>query len=163
LFEGRETVEVEAMVRPVVEAAGLELVEATLLRERGRRVVRVTVDRDGGIDLDTIGEVSGRIGRRLDLEGFDPGPYDLEVSSPGLERPLRGPRDFERRVGQRVKVRTAQPIEGSRTHVGSIASADEHAVRIATEAGEREIRYEDMTSARTVFEWGSAERRGGKR
>jgi ribosome maturation factor RimP len=156
-------VEVEAMVRPVVEAAGLELVDVGLHRERGRRILRVTVDREGGVDLDTIGEVSGRIGRRLDLEGYDPGRYDLEVSSPGLERPLREPRDFERRVGERIKVRTGKPVDGSRTHVGSIVSADGRAVRIATETGERELAYQDITSARTVFEWGAAERRGGKR
>jgi ribosome maturation factor RimP len=155
-------VEVDAMVRPVVEAAGLELVEVDLHREHGRRVLRVTVDREGGVDLDTIGDVSGRIGRRLDLEGFDPGPYDLEVSSPGLERPLQGRRDFERRLGERVTVRTGRPIEGNRTHQGPIVAADDRAVRIATDAGERELAYEDITSARTVFEWG-AERRGGKR
>jgi ribosome maturation factor RimP len=163
LFEGRGTVEVEAMVRPVVEAAGLELVDAGIHRVGGRRILRVTVDRDGGVDLDTIGDVSGRIGRRLDLEGFDPGPYDLEVSSPGLERPLKEPADFERRVGERVKVRTREAIDGGRTHHGSIVSADERSVRIATDRGEREIRYQDMTSARTVFEWSATERRGGKR
>jgi ribosome maturation factor RimP len=156
-------VEVDAMVRPVVEAAGLTLVEVGLHREHGRRVLRVTVDRDGGVDLDTIGEVSGRIGRRLDLEGFDPGPYDLEVSSPGVERPLRGRRDFERRLGERVKLRTGRSIDGSRTHLGTIVAADDRAVRIATDAGERELAYDDVTSARTVFEWGGAERRGGKR
>jgi ribosome maturation factor RimP len=156
-------VEVDAMVRPVVEAAGLELVDVGLHREQGRRVLRVTVDRDGGVDLDTIGEVSGRIGRRLDLEGFDPGPYDLEVSSPGLERPLHGRRDFEQRLGERVKLRTGRPVDGSRTHLGTIVAADDRAVRIATDAGERELAYDDVTSARTVFEWGGAERRGGKR
>lgn len=152
------------MVRPVVEAAGLEFVDAGIHRVGGRLVLRVTVDRDGGVDLDTIGDVSGRIGRRLDLEGFDPGgPYDLEVSSPGLERPLKAPADFERRVGERVKVRTREAIEGGRTHHGSIVSADDRSVRLATDRGEREIRYEDMTSARTVFEWSTTERRGGNR
>ena len=141
------------MVRPVVEAAGLELVEASFVRERGRRVLRVTVDREGGIDLDSIAEVSERISRRLDLEGFDPGPYELEVSSPGVERPLRHPGDFARRVGQRVRVRTARPVEGSRTHRGTIVSATGEEVRIATDRGERVVPYGDITSARTEFEW----------
>src|SRR4051812_39266496 len=68
-FSGGD-MDVEALLRPVVEAAGLELVDAAFARERGRRILRVTVDRDsaGGIDLDTIAEVSGRISRRLDLE-----------------------------------------------------------------------------------------------
>ena len=100
--------DVEALLRPVVEAAGLELVDAAFTRENRRRVLRVTVDRDvaGGPDLDAIAEVSARISRRLDLEDFAPGPYTLEVSSPGVERPLRQPRDYERRVGDRVRVRS---------------------------------------------------------
>src|SRR5919106_3538082 len=92
LFFG--TMELEAVVRPVVEAAGLELVDVTFRREAGRRILRVTVDREGGVDLGAISLVSERISRRLDVEGFEPGPYSLEVSSPGVERPLRRPADF---------------------------------------------------------------------
>src|ERR687887_518436 len=99
--------DVEGLVRPVVERAGLELVAIRLVKENGRRVLRVTLDREGGVDLDVIADASERISRRLDLEGFDPpgGSYDLEVSSPGIERKLRTPRDFERRIGARVRVR----------------------------------------------------------
>ncbi|HXF71534.1 MAG TPA: ribosome maturation factor RimP [Actinomycetota bacterium] len=149
--------DVEALVRPVVEAAGMELVEAVLGRERGRRVLRVTVDREGGVDLDAISEVSERISRRLDLEGFDPGagPYSLEVSSPGLERPLREPRDFRRRVGERVRVRTKEPVGGARTHEGRLAAADEEAIVVAAGGGERRIAYAEIRSARVVVDWES--------
>lgn len=146
--------DVEALVRPVVESAGLELVEVVFLREAGRRILRVTVDREGGVDLDTISETSERVSRRLDLEGFQPGPYSLEVSSPGLERPLRTPRDFQRRVGEKVKVKTAAPIQGSRTHTGALVSADAEAIVIAADGGELRVPYADIASARTVFEWG---------
>lgn len=155
--------DVEALVRPVVEAAGLELVEAVVARERGRRVLRVTVDREGGVDLDAIAEVSERISRRLDLEGFDPGagPYSLEVSSPGLERPLREPRDFQRRVGERVRVRTREPVGGSRTHEGPLVAADAEAIVVAGAGGERRIPYGEIRSARLVVDWES-ELRSGK-
>jgi ribosome maturation factor RimP len=156
--------EVEAMIGPVVEAAGLELVEVGFAREAGRRVLRITVDRDpveGGLDLETISVVSERISRRLDLEGFDPpgGPYTLEVSSPGIERPLKAPRDFARRVGEKVRVRTRGPVAGSRTHLGTLVAASPDEVRIATDAGERTVRFEDIASARTVLEWGPPARR----
>jgi ribosome maturation factor RimP len=150
------------MVRPVVEAAGLELVDVGFHREQGRRILRVTVDRDGGVDLDSIAEISNRISRSLDFQGFEPGPYDLEVSSPGVERQLREPGDFARRVGERVKVKTASPVEGSRTHLGAIVQADARVVRIATETGERTIPIGEITSARTVFEWGQDGARRGK-
>jgi ribosome maturation factor RimP len=152
--------ELEAVVRPVVEAAGLELVDVTFRREAGRRILRVTVDREEGVDLDTIAGTSERLSRRLDLEEFAPGPYTLEVSSPGVERPLRRPEEFVRRVGDKVKVRTTEPIEGARNHAGVLVAADEDSVTIATERGERTLRYGDISSARTVFEW---KERGGKK
>ena len=146
--------DLDEQLRPVVGAAGLELVEVTMVRENGQRVLRVTVEREGGVDLDAIATVSGRIGRRLDLEGFAPGPYSLEVSSPGLERPLRTPRDFARRVGERVRVKTAGPDVERRTLEGTILAADERQLKIATDGGEVEVPFEAIASARTVFEWG---------
>jgi ribosome maturation factor RimP len=153
--------EVEAMVRPVVEAAGLELVEATFLRGKGRGVLRVTVDREDGVDLETIGEVSERVSRRLDLEGFDPGPYSLEVSSPGVERPLRDPRHFARALGARVKLKVREE-QGARSIEGTLVDAGPERVRISTGSGERELAYEDVVSAQTVHDW-AADLRDEKR
>lgn len=146
----------EALVRPVVESSGLELWEVAFRGEGGRSVLRVSVDREGGVDLDTIAEVSERLSRRLDLEDFGPRGYTLEVSSPGLERPLRTPRHFRWSVGQRVKVKTVEPIDGSRVHEGALVSAGAEAIAIASEGGERRVPYADIASARTVFEWGTA-------
>jgi ribosome maturation factor RimP len=147
------SVEVEELVRPVVEAAGLELVEVTFGRQAPRRVLRVIVDRQGGVDLDAISDVSERVSRRLDLEGFAPGPYSLEVSSPGIERALRQPSDFARRLGETVRVKTNTPLEGSRTIVGALVSADDESIVIATAGGEVRVPYRDIASARTVVDW----------
>src|SRR5207244_13338213 len=67
------------------------------------------------------------------------GPYSLEVTSPGVERPLRGPRDFAGRVGERVKVKTAEPVDGTRSFTGTLVAAGDRVVRIATEQGERTL------------------------
>jgi ribosome maturation factor RimP len=148
--------DVEELVRPVVEASGLELWEVSFGKERGRMVLRVTVDRDGGVDLDTISATSERLSRRLDLEGFsDDRPYALEVSSPGLDRALREPRHFRRSVGQRVRVKTAGPVDGRRVHEGALVSADAEAIVVASDGGELRVPYADVASARTVFEWGT--------
>ena len=151
--------DLEALVAPVVEAAGLDLVDVELRREGKRRVLRVTVDREGGLDLDTIAEVSERVSRRLDVEGFDPGPYALEVSSPGLERPLRGPADFGRHVGQEVRVRTSEPVGGARVHRGRLIAAGEEVVTIATDDGERTVAYGNVAAARTLVDWDEALKR----
>jgi ribosome maturation factor RimP len=146
--------DLDGLVRTVVEDAGLELVEVSFGKEQGRRVLNVSVDREGGVDLEAIADVNRRIARRLDLEGFDPGPYSLEVGSPGIERPLRSPEEFARRVGERVKVKTTRPVDGARTLEGTIVAADEQQLKIATDQEERTIPFEDIASARTVFEWG---------
>jgi ribosome maturation factor RimP len=155
-------VDAEELVRPVVEAAGLELVEVVFRRESGRRVLRVTVDRPGGVDLDTISETSEKVSRRLDLEGFAPGPYALELSSPGLERALREPADFRRRVGFRVKVKTSEPLEGSKVHEGELVSADGEEIVIVAVGGELRVPYDDIASARAVVDWDAELKRSGR-
>jgi ribosome maturation factor RimP len=154
--------DLEGLVRPVVESAGMELVEVGLRREQGRQVLRVTVDREGGVDLETIAATSERVSRRLDLEGLQFGPYSLEVSSPGIERPLRDPHDFGRRVGERVRVKTANPVEGSKTLHGTIVEAGPEVVRVATEGGVRVVAYQDITSARTDVDWDRELRRSAR-
>lgn len=152
-FEEEGKVEAEALVRPVVESAGLELVEVVFGREGGRRVLRVTVDKEGGVDLDTIAVTSQKLSRRLDLEGFSSSsPYALEVSSPGVERPLRTPRDFKKKIGEKVKVKVAG-VEPS-TETGLLEKADDETIVVATDGGRVRIAYADIASARTVFEWG---------
>ncbi|HSD48448.1 MAG TPA: ribosome maturation factor RimP, partial [Actinomycetota bacterium] len=111
--------DVEALVRPVVESSGLELWDVAFRGEGRRSVLRVSVDREGGVDLDTIADVSERLSRRLDLEDFGPRGYTLEVSSPGIERPLRTPWHFGRSVGQKVKVKTVAPIDGAKVQEGA--------------------------------------------
>ncbi|MEX2457356.1 MAG: ribosome maturation factor RimP [Actinomycetota bacterium] len=147
--------QLEGVIRSVVEADGLELVEAAFVREGGRRTLRVTVDREGGLDLDAIATVSERLSRRLDAaDVVTGGRYSLEVSSPGIERALSEPRHFTRHVGATVKVKTAEPVQGALSHLGTLAAADDDGFTLVTEAGERRLTYADVASARTVFEWG---------
>jgi ribosome maturation factor RimP len=146
--------DLEGLVRPVIESLGLQLVDVTFGRESGRRVLRVTIDREGGVDLDAIARTSERLSRRLDIEDFAEGSYALEVSSPGIERRLKRPEDFLRAVGSKVRIRTRDPVAGSRTHTGTLAAADETGIVVATDDEERRFGYPDLTAARTIFEWG---------
>ncbi|MEA2556817.1 MAG: ribosome maturation factor RimP [Actinomycetota bacterium] len=146
--------DVEVLVTPVIEGAGFELVEVTFGRESGTRVLRITVDRPGSaLDLDTIAELAEKVSRRLDLEGFAPGPYRLEVSSPGIERPLKRREEFERFLGAQVKVKSHGLIDNVRNHSGELVSADAEAIVIATDGGERRVGYPEIASARTVADW----------
>jgi ribosome maturation factor RimP len=152
----------DALIRPVVERAGLELVEVVLRRDEGRRVLRVTVDRDEPLDVATIAEVSERVSERLDVVGFDAGRYSLEVTSPGIERRLRGPVQFRRAVGESVKVKTTAPVDGARVHEGPLVGADDEAITVSVGGAERRLPLADVASARTVVDW-DAELRGSPR
>ena len=148
----------EALVRPVIEQAGFEFVELATTREHDRKVLRLVVDRPGGVDLDALSQLSATVSRHLDQEGYEDGPYGLEVSSPGIERPLKRPEHFARSLDEQVKVKTTAPIAGSRTHTGTLVSADEDAIVIATTDGDEgtgdlRVPYADIVSARTVVDW----------
>jgi ribosome maturation factor RimP len=152
--EGR-AVDVEALLAPVVEAEGFELYDVTRGREGGRKVLRVMVERPGGVDIDTLSRLSERVSRHLDEVGYETGPYDLQVSSPGLERPLRRPEHFRRTVGQQVQVKTTAPMAGSRTHTGTLRAADEEGITLEVDGDERRVPHADIASARTVVDWGA--------
>jgi ribosome maturation factor RimP len=155
-------VEPEALVRPVVEGAGLELVEVTYRGERGRRILLVTIDRDGGVDLATITAVSEKLARRLDLEGFGENPYQLEVSSPGLERPLKTPAQFARSLQARVEIRSTTPVDGAERHEGTLRAVDDAGVELDVDGVVRRIGFTEVASARTVVDW-AAELKGAGR
>ena len=151
-------VEISAVVEPIVASRGLELFDVV----HAGTVVRVLVDREGGVDLETLGEVTVAVSSALD--DVDPvnGRYTLEVSSPGLERPLRRPDHFVRSVGAQVTVRVIAAVDGERRLDGLLAAADDEGVtlRLAGDV-ERRLRYEEIDKARTVFEWGPTPKPGG--
>ena len=119
---------VRELVAPLVEAAGAELYDVEL--DGG--VLRITLDRPGGVDIGVIGSVTRAVSRMLDEVDPMPGEYTLEVTSPGLERPLRTPEHFRRAVGDTVSVKTE----------------------------DRTIAYGDVERVRTVFDWGPAPKPG---
>jgi ribosome maturation factor RimP len=155
------------VLEPAVVAAGLELVDVELRAA----VVRVVVDRAGGVDVDALAEVSRGVSEVLDRHDPVPGHrYTLEVSSPGVERPLRTPAQFARAVGETVTVRTVAGGEGERRITGRLAVADAEGIVVIPEdaavggddhtgAGRR-LAYHEVERARTVFEWGGASRPG---
>ena len=139
---------VHDLVEPLVSGSGLELVDV----EHGPGLLKITLDREGGIDLDTITEASERISDLLDVHDLVPGRYTLEVTSPGLERPLRDPKHFQRFVGTPIVIRTQPGVEGERRVQDILESADDDGIVIAG----RRLAYADIERARTVFEWGGA-------
>lgn len=150
------TERVADLVAPVAQRLGLRVYDI----DTPGGTLRVMLDRDGGIDVDTLAMASEEISRLLDDTEPLAGSYTLEVSSPGLERPLRRPEHFAAAVGSRVKVKLAPGVEGDRRVDGVLEGVDGRHVRIRTDAGERSVALDDVTKAHIVFEWGPAPKPG---
>ncbi len=103
-----------AIAEPLAVSMGYEIVDVEYLREGPQWIVRVFLDREGGVNLDHCSEFSHALGPALDVDDVVPTAYALEVSSPGIERPLRRPKDFERFAGQEVAVKTFGPIPNAK-------------------------------------------------
>jgi ribosome maturation factor RimP len=153
-------------IEPLVTTSGLELWDLEL----ASNLIRVLVDRVGGVDLDTLGQLTQSISAALDShdELTPSGHYELEVSSPGVERRLRTPDQFRRFVGSPVTVKTTEPvkttglIEGTRRATGVLVAADDAAIDVRPEGADRPLRvpYEQIQTARTVLEWGPSPKPG---
>ncbi|MBD3334108.1 MAG: ribosome maturation factor RimP [Candidatus Eisenbacteria bacterium] len=129
--------ELERRVRPLVEELGFELVEATASRSRRRQAFRVFVDKEGGVAVKDCAFLSRRISQVLDQDPLLAGAYGIEVSSPGMSRPVRTPEQFRRFMGEKVHIRLRRPRNGRRKWTGRIAAVDEGRVTLAMEKGEK--------------------------
>jgi len=108
------------LVEPVIESERMELVDVECLKGPSRWIVRIYIDKEGGVTLDDCATISGEVGDLLDIHETPPGSYNLEISSPGLDRPLVRDRDFVRYEGHTVKIRAAEKIEGKRNFTGRL-------------------------------------------
>ena len=113
--------QVEELLQPIAARMGLETVDVQIHGEAERTVVRVLVDRpEGGITVEECARVSEQLGRQLDLYDLVPHAYTLEVSSPGLDRPLRSDAEYRRFAGRRAEIQTAEAINGQRRFRGTV-------------------------------------------
>ena len=128
----------EELIQPFLEAQGAELVDLQFARpKRGRGILRLFVDRAGGITIEELTRINRIVGGLLEVHDVIPGSYTLEVSSPGLTRALKKPEDYQRYVGRLVRVTTRAPWEGRQVHSGILQGLKDDQVRL--KEGEREI------------------------
>ncbi|GAB4246931.1 MAG: ribosome maturation factor RimP [Thermoleophilia bacterium] len=131
-------------------------VELVLLEQAGsarRRIVRLFVDHPEGVTHELCARVSGVVGRELDEAGFSEGPYTLEVSSPGVERPLRRRSHFEQQLGEQVLVKTYAPVEGRKSWQGLLQEVQDEAVVLEADGLSVAIEFENIAKANLVFEF----------
>ena len=130
----------EEILQPLMEANGFELVDVEYVKEGGTWYLRAYIDKPGGIAIDDCELISRALSDELDAQDFIEDSYILEVSSPGLGRPLKKDRDFERSIGQEVEVRTFRAIDGQKEFTGILKNYDKDSVSIALDE-ETELKF----------------------
>src|SRR3990172_7209221 len=150
-------VHLQGLVEPAVTALGYELVGIEYAPQGRGSLLRIYIDSEHGIGVDDCQRVSHQVSGVLDVENPIQGHYVLEVSSPGLDRPLFNAQQFARFIGQRAKIRLNAPLNGQRNFVGELRAVNEGHVVIAVEGVELALPLADINKARLVPEYDSGE------
>ncbi len=148
------------MIEPVVEAAGLELVDVVLTRGRQPWALRVTIDTpagDGRVPIEACAAVSREVGTHLDASDAFPVSYRLEVSSPGLDRVLAREKDFAAACGAEVELETRRPQDGRRHFRGQLLAFEEGIARLCVDGAEFGIAFEEVARAHTIYRFTRAD------
>ena len=147
---------IEAIAQRVAEPEGIEIVEVELKGGGKSRFLRISIDKPGGVTHADCELISHQVGTILDVEDAVPGAYTLEVSSPGVERKLTKPGDFERFAGQKAKVVLREPLRNSRHWEGILAGCAEGRITLEVAGGDRiEFPFDAVEKANLKFEWGT--------
>lgn len=146
----------EDLLVPVTEAHGLDLEDVSASPVGRRSLLRVVVDKDGGVTLDEIADLTRAVSAKLDhAEAMEDLPYTLEVTSPGVDRPLTLPRHWRRNADRLVEV---QPTEGASV-IGRIVAADDAGVQLLVDGEQRRVAYAEVDRARIQVEFTKPGRR----
>ena len=137
-----------SLAEPLCESEGLELIQVEYQRESAGRILRLYVDKPGGINLDDCVAVSRQLSDILDVNLDDVGPYNLEVTSPGPERPLGKKEDFDKFNGNRVKIKTYQPLNGRKNFTGVLLGIAGDEVSLQVDGQTITLAYGDISKAR---------------
>ena len=144
----------EAILMPIVEEHGFELVDVEYVKEGGTWYLRAYIDKPGGINVDDCEVVSRRLSDILDEKDYIEEAYILEVSSPGLGRPLKKEKDFKRSLGEEVDVRTYRMIEKQKEFTGLLKDYDDATVTIEMEDGTlKTFEKSDIALIRLAFDF----------
>lgn len=151
----RETYEArtEKLLQPLVDAHGFELVDVEYVKEAGNWYLRAYIDKPGGIAVDDCEVISRALSDKLDELDYIEDSYILEVSSPGLGRPLKKEKDFARSIGKEVEVRTFRPVQGQKEFTGVLTAYGKEDFTIKTEENEITFKRAETALVRLAFDF----------
>ena len=143
------------LAAPLAEGEGMEIVDIDFRHEgsRGGRVLRLYLDKEGGPNMDDLSRVSRQLSELLDAQDTIEGAYTLEVSSPGINRPLKKPAHFARFVGKRIRVRTWDLVDGRRSFLGILGQVVEDSVILTQEGKRYQIPFSMIEKSNYEHDW----------
>ena len=144
---------VNELIEPVLEGIGIELVDIEYLSTQGKWVLRITIDREGGVTIDDCARVSREIGDLIDIKEIIGHEYNLEVSSPGLNRPLKKEKDLIRALGKKIKVKTETPLNGRRNFKGVLQAFKGGDLHLEIDNQPMVLSWSDVEKANLVYEF----------
>ncbi len=144
---------VEGLVQPIVDEHGFELVDVEYLKEMGQWYLRVYVDKEGGIFINDCETVSRALDAKMEENNPIKDGYILEVSSPGLDRPLKKEKDFKRSIGRKVEVKLYKPLNGSKLYEGILEGFTDDTVEIRVDSELVTIERSAIALIRLAFEF----------
>lgn len=142
-----DTLKIETLAGEVARDLSLSLFDVEIAREGPRTILRVFLEREGGVPLSDIATFSRRFGAILEVDDPMNGPYVLEVSSPGVTRRLRRPDHFKQSMGKRVRVTLAAPLEGRRHLVGELSGSDDEGIEVVADGTAYRVPYGEIRKA----------------
>ncbi len=143
----------EELALPIIENEGFEFVDVEYVKEAGEWYLRLYIDKEGGITIDDCENVSRKFSDALDKADFIDEAYVMEVSSPGLLRPLKKDRDFQRNIGKPVEIKTFKPIDGEKEFVGELEAFTADEITINTDDKRMNIARKDISLIRQYIEF----------
>ena len=143
----------EALVMPLIEENGFELVDVEYVKEGSNWYLRAYVDKEGGITINDLESVSRILSDKLDEEDFISDAYILEVSSPGLGRPLKKDKDFDRNMGNEIEVHLYRAVDRQKQLVGLLKAYNADTITIENEDGEQTFQKSDIALIRLAFDF----------
>ena len=146
--------DVSHLAEPLLHEFDLEMVDIEFQFESGRWILRVFIDKEGGVTVDDCTNVSRELGNLIEVEDIIDYPYVLEISSPGLNRPLRKESDFMRSIGKMVKLRMSRPINRRRNFTGRLANVREGIISLLVDDSNLvELPLKEIDKARVKYEF----------
>ena len=143
----------ESFITPILDEYGFYLVDVEYVKEGSSYYLRAYIDKPGGITIDDCVDVSRRMNEILDREDYISDAYIFEVSSPGLDRPLKKDKDFERHLGEQVELKTFKPYDGIKEFTGILKAYSADTVTITFEDGDFDFTRKDLSMIRPAIDF----------